>query len=131
MVYTLMKGASTVGTIFNAPSVKPDQVVYDEIISEGDGVFTITNFGIISEQDTTFYTVFNIRGVETDYTHSQAEIIVKERKTWFTYIFNVFEPFIAFGISTMIIVSASYGFPIILIPLCYIMMGVFMYYVYS
>ena len=44
-------------------------------------------------------------------------------------IFNFVESFFAFGIATVIIMTAGYKFPVYLIGICYLTMGIFGYFV--
>lgn len=57
--------------------------------------------------------------------------MIKEKVDYATKIFRLLEGFIAFGIATTIIIAASWAFPIYLMPLCVLIMGVFCFYVWG
>ena len=56
---------------------------------------------------------------------------IEEKSDIFSTIFNFVESFFAFGIATVIIISAGYKLPFYLIGVSYILIGVFGYYVYQ
>ncbi len=131
LMVSLMKGAATVGSIFDGASTLNEGLSYDTITSNSTGKFSIKNITLTTTEPGSFYIIFNIRGVETDYTHSMAKLEIKENVDYVTKVFRYFEGFIAFGIATTIIVAASYAFPVYLIPLCIVIMAVFCYYVWG
>ena len=123
-----MKGAATVGSIMPTSSEEAE-LTHGDIVESPVGTFTIKNMKIKTKEEKKYYVVFNIHGVETGFMDSNALIEIKQTTNIGIQIFNFVESFFAFGIATVIIMTAGYKFPFYLIGVCYLTMGIFGYYV--
>ena len=69
--------------------------------------------------------------MESNFVNYDTQIVVKKKKDFFTRVFEYLESFIAFFIAVILLVTVSYGFPVYLIPLSFIVMIIFMVYVFA
>jgi hypothetical protein len=93
------------------------------------GVFKIPSITFEVDSPGKYYIVVNVRGVETKFTHQDAELVVHKQQTKFELAIEILEGVIAFIVSISIIMFASYSFPFYLYPLCFIIISLFVFYV--
>ena len=128
---TLMKGSDTIGKIFGTTLNPTTELSYNYIVETSPGVFEVENLQITTDVVGEFFIVFNVRGVESDYTHKFTGIKISEKRDPFTKIFNYIEPYFAFIVAAFVILSVSYGFPFWITPFALILILLFMVYAYQ
>jgi hypothetical protein len=92
-------------------------------------LYEFKNVQVFTNQPGEFALIVNVRGVETSFNEPRSFFTVTKYADFLTQIFTVIEAYFAFFISSLAILTASYGFKWYLSPITLSLLALFSYYV--